>query len=88
MLLAAGQGQVAVVGELVAAGACLDARDERGRSALMEAVVEGDLGVVRALVAAGANTTLTDMQGCQATDLAGDNSNIISLLLSVQDITL
>lgn len=60
LMMAAGQGQLAMVKALLAAGAEVEARDEREYTALMHGVYNPDLDrgfpeVVQALIAAGAD---------------------------------
>jgi uncharacterized protein len=59
-----------VVGLLLAAGAPIDAVDNRGRTALMVAAERGHAAVVEALLARGADRTIRDKGGMRATDLA------------------
>ena len=61
--LAAAGGHTAVLSLLLGAGACLEATDSQGRSALMWAAVVGQEGSARALVTAGAELGGRDSGG-------------------------
>jgi uncharacterized protein len=68
LIAAAHLGHVAVVRELIRAGAPLDHLNNLGWTALLEAIILGDGGarhteIVRALVAAGAGPGLADREG-------------------------
>jgi ankyrin repeat protein len=68
LIAAAHLGHVAVVRELIQAGAPLDHVNNLGWTALLEAIILGDGGarhteIVRALVAAGAGPGLADREG-------------------------
>jgi hypothetical protein len=68
LIAAAHLGHVAVVRELIEAGAPLDHVNNLGWTALLEAIILGDGGarhteIVRALVAAGAGPGLADREG-------------------------
>lgn len=68
-LLAAAAGEdddPAVVQLLLRHKARVDARDARGRSALLEAIAAGHAAIVRALLDAGASPLLTDAEGRNA----------------------
>ena len=59
-------GEEEVVEYLVGKGANLDAQDEQGRTALMEAVNAYKLDVIRFLIDSGANVNAVDGRGCTA----------------------
>jgi len=58
------------VKQLLASGAQLDAVDNNGRTALMQAAFKGRLQVVEQLVASGADTSIRDKEGNTAEDNA------------------
>jgi ankyrin repeat protein len=60
---------VAVVGYLLDAGAAIDDRDDRGRTALMIAAEGGHGEIVNLLLARGADSALKDKAGKRAADL-------------------
>jgi ankyrin repeat protein len=60
---------VAVVGYLLDAGAAIDDRDDRGRTALMIAAEGGHAGIANLLLARGADPALEDKGGKRAADL-------------------
>ncbi|MEQ8247330.1 MAG: ankyrin repeat domain-containing protein [Alphaproteobacteria bacterium] len=75
LIASAHLGRVAVVRELIAAGAPLDHVNNLGWTALIEAIVLGDGGpahtaIVRDLVAAGADVNLADRSGVSPLALA------------------
>lgn len=77
LMIAAHDGQQAVVDCLLRRGASLDVRAKFGLSALMLAIVAGHEGVARTLVAAGADLTLRGsgapgFDGKTAYDLAAE----------------
>jgi ankyrin repeat protein len=55
---------------LLDAGAPIDARDRRGRTALMIAAERGHAEIVELLLARGADRALADKDGKRAVDLA------------------
>jgi ankyrin repeat protein len=61
-----------VVETLLAAGAPIDAVDNRGRSALMIAAEAGHGPIVDTLLARGADRTIADKSGKRAADLAAN----------------
>lgn len=67
---AAGNGDLALVEALLAAGADPDVRDETGFTPLMSAIARGYPKIVERLVAAGADLSLTDEDGKNALYLA------------------
>ena len=63
--------------ELIASGADVDARDERGWTPLMRAAAyNGDPDIIKALLNAGADAKAKDIYGRRAVDYAKDNSRI------------
>jgi ankyrin repeat protein len=60
---------VKVVQQLLDAGARIDDRDARGRTALMIAAEGGHAGIASLLLARGADPSLTDKAGKRAADL-------------------
>ena len=62
LLEAAASGDVATIAEALDGGANVDARDTRGRTALLVATVAGQTEAVRSLLAAGADVDLQDNQ--------------------------
>jgi ankyrin repeat protein len=79
LLRAAESGSVAEVRRLVAAGADVDQRDVRGRTAITAAAMEEQVEVVDALVDAGADVNLQDAQRNNPLLLAGENGNVALL---------
>ena len=70
LLDAASKGLTAKVGELLAKGASLGAKDKNGRTALMLAAQHGHAGTVRALLEKGASADDRDARGDTAYGLA------------------
>src|ERR1035438_5543397 len=70
LLDAASKGLTAKVGELLAKGASLGARDKNGRTALMLAAQHGHAETVRVLLAKGASADDRDARGYTAYGLA------------------
>lgn len=68
-------GDVTRAGELIAAGADIDARDSYGATALMNAAHLGNAEMVKALIAAGADVNATDELGWSAVHKAVYNSD-------------
>jgi hypothetical protein len=68
--IAAANGHVDVMGELLDAGAYIDYQDRFGDSALMAAVRSGSVEAVRLLLSRGARTSLRDADGMTAVDWA------------------
>jgi ankyrin repeat protein len=71
LIYASAEGQVAIVDQLIAAGALIDRQNNLGWTALLEAVILGDGSVsyqqiVKALLQAGANKNITDKFGYTA----------------------
>jgi len=64
---------VAVVNLVLDRGAAIDARDNRGRTALMIAADAGHAGIVDLLLRRGAARDLKDREGKTALDLATDH---------------
>ena len=58
--MAARYGQVEVIDALIKSGADLEAKDKRGRTALMSAVQSRNTDAVKALLAGGANVDTRD----------------------------
>jgi thiosulfate/3-mercaptopyruvate sulfurtransferase len=63
LMRAAHQGEVAIIGKLIAAGARLDARNADGNNALWLACVGGGLQAIDALVAAGIDIDNRNLNG-------------------------
>src|SRR5690606_18266315 len=63
-------GNSEVAAALIEAGANVDARDERGITALHEAARAGADGVIEQLIAAGADPAIEDEAGCNALNIA------------------
>ncbi len=89
LIASAHLGRVAVVRELIAAGAPLDHVNNLGWTALIEAIVLGDGGpahtaIVRDLVAAGADVNLPDRNGATPLALARmrDYGAMVEVLLA------
>lgn len=76
MARAASTGQAEVVSALLARGADPDARDARGRTALMLAAGAGHYETVRRLLAGGATKDLRDVDGKTALDLATEHRHV------------
>lgn len=83
MIAAAQAGNSSVVEKLVKAGAIVDERDTRGRTALIYAAQNGSVNIVKILLAAGASTTLRDDRGHNALRLSVEkrHSDIVRLLI-------
>jgi ankyrin repeat protein len=62
LISAAERGDLSTIQRLIAAGAELDAQDERGRTAAVAATYAGHVEAVRALAAAGADLNLRDQR--------------------------
>jgi ankyrin repeat protein len=60
LIAAAGKGDLAAVTRLIAAGASVTARDNRGRTALLAATHANQVAAARALIAAGADVNAKD----------------------------
>jgi ankyrin repeat protein len=60
---------IKIVGQLLDAGARIDDRDARGRTALMIAAEGGRSGIAGLLLARGADASLKDKAGKRAVDL-------------------
>lgn len=69
LLLAAGEGRLAAVRYLLDQGADVNARDERGRSALTEAAFNGNASVIKELILRGADLNALSDEGT-ALDIA------------------
>jgi len=69
LLLAAGEGRVDAVRYLLDQGANVNARDERGRSALTEAAFNGNVSVIKELILRGAELNALSDEGT-ALDIA------------------
>ena len=69
LLLAAGEGRLDAVRYLLDQGADVNARDERGRSALTEAAFYGNAPVIKELILRGADINVVSDQGT-ALDIA------------------
>lgn len=67
--LAAFHGQVRTVKALLAAGANVNRRDNRGRTALFDALEQGHLPVAKELLRAGARIGRRDLDGLTAADV-------------------
>ena len=65
---------------LLARGASLEARDDRGRTALMIAAQRGHAQIVTTLLAVGADPKARDREGQTATDLTNDTAVLAALL--------
>ena len=65
---------IKIVQQLLDAGAHIDDRDARGRTALMIAAEQGHTAVVEALLRRGADHTLRDKAGKRALDLTAHAS--------------
>lgn len=66
----------------LAAGACIQHRDESGRTALMYAAMGGDVATVQRLLDLGADVDAVDAMGNTAVDLAAKNGrqDVVELL--------
>jgi uncharacterized protein len=69
LLLAAGEGRLDAVRYLLDQGANVNARDERGRSALTEAAFNGNASVIKELILRGAEMNVPTDEGT-ALDIA------------------
>lgn len=76
LLQAAARGDAAAVRRLVGAGAALEARDERGRTALLVATDANAVEVARLLIAAGADVNAKDGQADSPYLLAGARGRV------------
>jgi len=81
LLLAAGEGRIDAVRYLLDQGADVNARDERGRSALTEAAFNGNASVIKELILRGAELNALSDEGT-ALDIAthSNHSAAIELL--------
>jgi pimeloyl-ACP methyl ester carboxylesterase len=86
--IAAANGYVDVMRELLDAGAYVDYQDRFGDSALMAAVRSGRVEAVRLLVSRGARTSLRDADGLTAMDWAErmGRRSVVDALLTEHDI--
>ncbi len=75
---AALSGQDKVIDALINKGATLDAQDDLGQTALMNAARMGYVNIVRALVAAGANSAMRDENNNSTLDHARKNIRTVS----------
>ncbi len=80
---AAGMGGLEELSLFLEGGMDINARNEAGRTALMEACRQGRLEAVRILLSAGADVNLEDEAGSTALHMAVENGNtdIISLIV-------
>ena len=76
MSQAASAGQADAVSAFLARGANPDARDARGRTALMLAASAGHYETVRRLLAGGATKNLKDADGKTALDFATEHQHV------------
>ena len=76
---AAGAGDLTAVRRLLSDGADVDARDERGRTAVTAAAMNQHVEVVAALVDAGADVDIQDDDRNNPLLLAGENGNVALL---------
>lgn len=65
-------------------GADLEARDNNGRTALMQAVINGNLNTLNALIQAGANLEMRDNNNLTALMHAASNGNLYTLIPLLQ----
>lgn len=88
ILVAADNGQAALVELLIRNNANLDRMDDAGSSAVLLAAERGHAEVVRALIKAGANVEQLDASGQSALHLAAWNGadEVVSELLSFSDL--
>ena len=79
---AAGYGHVDAIEALLASGARVDLRDNRGMTALMMASAQGHLAAVRKLLESGADKSLKDRSGKTARDhaAAGGHAEVVNVL--------
>jgi len=73
---------VAIVQDILAAGAKVNAKDCRGHSALMRASSCGNIAVVKVLLAAGAKVNAKDNKGCSALFRGQCHEDIVQVLLA------
>ncbi len=66
LLLAAEDGDIEIIEELIELGADANIKDDNGKTALMDAAHEGDIDVVETLLEAGVDVSLTDRSGFSA----------------------
>lgn len=79
LMLAAMLGKIKKIQKLVAAGANLDAVDDRGWTSLMYAASRNEYEAVKTLLDLGASAILKDMDNKTAVDIARDKNNIESM---------
>lgn len=81
LLLAAGEGRLDAVRYLLDQGADVNARDERGRSALAEAAFYGNVSVIKELILRGADINAISDEGT-ALDIAvhTKHADVVGLL--------
>jgi len=80
LFLAAGEGRVDAVRYLLDQGADVNARDERGRSALTEAAFNGNVSVIKELVLRGAELNALSDEGT-ALDIAVNTNHAAAIEL-------
>ena len=88
VIAAAGRGDVATVERLIREGASLNARDTRGRTALLAATHGNHIEAARALIAAGADVNAKDNMEDSAFLYAGaeGRNEILKLTLPAADL--
>lgn len=83
LLIAAKQGDLAAIKELIDSGADLNTTDQHGRTALMRAVQLDDTMVLKTIVAAGADLNAQDFEGQTALFAAVKQGNIRAVQILV-----
>ena len=82
------EGPPDVVQVLIDAGADMEAKDDRGRSALLRASISGKIAAVKMLVEAGAGVRFTDTKGATCFTLAAffGHTETVRYLVGLKDV--
>jgi len=75
-----GEVEVANMRVEIMCGPSIDAVDERGRTALMTAIIHGNIQIVRIILNAGGDLSPVDLEGNDALAFAQDSPEILKLI--------